>query len=1107
MTDFDEIKDRDPYTFIPADEFFNHFDNDLFDSCIRQPERASFDEADQPKIQINGEARNVFRYGKIFRLHEQLEGEPDEESLLLIEFVRPQVWRIRFNPAAASKCSFKDENSRAIACPSMSELITKLDGFEGLDWRVELISTVPSYYILQSVKAGAEKPEVQLWIQKSPFQITAIRPVKNSRIVEKFSMPSTIDEAIRSQVDLQPIQGVEKAVIWKTKPKPIKYVSRGSATILSVEAPATAHYMGFGEQGGRNLFKSNTYMNYFNFDNMKYQNVYGNGPLDEREPLYHTEPFWMEVASHIGFQSVLATMIDNYSHTCLDVRKTHQRTIRTATRFNEFNCMIVAADRISELLNVYTSIVGKPSLKPRYVLGYHQGCYGYDTKEAVLQCAQNYRDAQFPLDAIHIDVDIQREHKTFTIDDRPGHFPQPKEMFDTLRRQGVKCCTNITPHINSAQDPEYTTLNELLENNYYVEDRRDLAKSDLRPWQDRYHYWDYGRRVVTNPSETRPDYRIPDETDLSVTYNAGKPFRGGVYYGWGNGAPGYYPNLNNHEVREWWGKQFKYLFECGVEFIWQDMTSPCIAPEYGDMKSFPFRLLLDSDTRLDESYEEVAVKRKAIEIWALYSYNLYEATFNGLQNLHLSNELAWRKGRRNFIIGRGSYIGSHKFAGLWTGDNASTWDFLSTSVVQVLGLGLSGNAISGQDVGGFEFIEPDHNWANPELLIRWYGAYSLLPWFRNHYTKKDGKQFQEPYAYDQHYRDNMHHFHDPREAFLFRAVLPVCRYYVRLRYSLMQLLYDAMFENAVTGMPVARSMIITDDQDATLFFENKWFANDQYLVGNDILVAPPLRAEAFFDRHEVYLPYPDEWFPINLYPDEPLGTALNPAIGGGSRIFCKCNISLEDDHIPRITPMYIREGAIIPKIETRMSTPDWYPNGYPGAESEMKAPEANPITFHVYPGKDNTYTMYIDDGISTDSEPLSKIPNLTDEPKPDADKYCEVRIKQVSTYSNPRNENVLYQCPNTDQVTMINTEEKCTRVLTIEAIQNGYDKYKQIVGGEYKVVFWHKESAYSNDIVVGGSLGPISVQHLERIRATVVKFATDVVHVKGGITITLIYDN
>lgn len=52
--------------------------------------------------------------------------------------------------------------------------------------------------------------------------------------------------------------------------------------------------------------------------------------------------------------------------------------------------------------------------------------------------------------------------------------------------------------------------------------------------------------------------------------------------------------------------------------------------------------------------------------------------------------------------------------------------------------------------------------------------------------------------------------------------------------------------------------------------------------------------------------------------------------------------------------------------------------------------------------------MYIDDGISTDSEPLSKIPNLTNDPTPNADKYCEVRIKQVSNrYSHAHNENSL----------------------------------------------------------------------------------------------------
>lgn len=72
----------------------------------------------------------------------------------------------------------------------------------------------------------------------------------------------------------------------------------------------------------------------------------------------------------------------------------------------------------------------------------------------------------------------------------------------------------------------------------------------------------------------------------------------------------------------------------------------------------------------------------------------------------------------------------HRYAGLWTGDNRSTWEFLDISVTQVLALGLSGLSIAGADVGGFGFVESDNDYADPELLIRWYCAYSLLPWFR-----------------------------------------------------------------------------------------------------------------------------------------------------------------------------------------------------------------------------------------------------------------------------------------------------------------------------------------------------------------------------------------
>lgn len=68
-------------------------------------------------------------------------------------------------------------------------------------------------------------------------------------------------------------------------------------------------------------------------------------------------------------------------------------------------------------------MVGRPRLKPRYVLGHHQGCkstsllvsivnlissgYGYLTRSDVETAVNGYRQAQIPLDTMHIDVDFQ----------------------------------------------------------------------------------------------------------------------------------------------------------------------------------------------------------------------------------------------------------------------------------------------------------------------------------------------------------------------------------------------------------------------------------------------------------------------------------------------------------------------------------------------------------------------------------------------------------------------------------------------------------------------------------------------------------------------------
>ncbi|KAH7134411.1 glycosyl hydrolases family 31-domain-containing protein, partial [Dactylonectria macrodidyma] len=1073
MGGYEDIKLRDPYIFIKADDFFQGLDNPNAGD-VKQPATISYKPDDQ--LLADGSKNPACSHGNVFRFN--------DGSLLLIQFMRPRVWRIRFDPNNDKGSDFTDFNTRTIIQDTLSQLITTLDAAEELKWAVELIED-PMYYILQSVTnpdTPQRKVEVQLWVQRDPFQITAVRVLQSQGPAEQVPVQQSLDVSTIDKLSLVTQKGAEAAIIWKTKPRGLQY--RGNATILSIEKSVTADYMGFGEQGGKNLFKKKTYMNYFNFDNMRYQNVYGKGPLDDREPLYHSEPFWVEVDSHPGYRSQTATFIDNYSHICLDVGMKDENSIRMATRFNSFHCIVTAGDSMQELIQLYTSVVGKPRLKPRYVLGYHQGCYGYDNQEMVVEAVDEYRKVNFPIDGMHVDVDMQDDYRTFTIDKRDKHFPDPVNMFKTLREKGIKCSTNITPYINNIDNPNYTTLNEGLQNGYFLEDERDIDPSAPHAHEVRYLEYGTGSTYFQAPSRDKPDYFEKDEYDFAQVYNTKKPFHGGVYYGWGNGHPGHYPRLNNKEVRLWWGKQYQYLFECGLDFVWQDMTSPCIAEQYGDMKSIPFRLLMESDGWSGNPKGEE--KKKAIEIWSLYSYNLHKATFHGLENISkLSPELKWRENRRNFIIGRGSFVGSHRYAGLWTGDNASTWDFLDISVAQVLALGMSGITISGQDVGGFEFIDSERAYANPELIIRWYCAYSLLPWFRNHYTKrrnwvdgprentmrKDGKDFQEPYAYQQHYEQNADKYHG-REATIYRAVLPVCRYYVRLRYSLMQLLYDAMFENIITGLPIARAMVITDDVDRTLF-------SADYMVRNDLLVAPALLPESKRQTRKLYLPYASRWYSMNLRPDEPIGAALSPAVEGGSRIEYNCLISDQDSQLPYITPMYIREGAIIPKIQVRDYIPD----------PSLPAQDPNPITLHVYPGRTGSYSMYLDDGISRESAPSSHVPDfdcdfgqvnhVTGDCKA-ADKYCH-----------------------TSKVVAEGGPVGHVRNVTIKTPWNGYGDLSAIIGTQYTVVFWHDPATTLSSVKVSSSNPNVSSSTNVGYKATIVTLPVADAHTEDGVTIQL----
>jgi len=249
---------------------------------------------------------------------------------------------------------------------------------------------------------------------------------------------------------------------------------------------------------------------------------------------------------------------------------------------------------------------------------------------------------------------------------------------------------------------------------------------------------------------------------------------------------------------------------------------------------------------------------------------------------------------------------------------------LATNISEVLNLGLSGVPISGTDIGGFangSGSVPPNYYLGPnnhvigcvteyQLFTRWMQLGSFLPWYRNHYNGYT-KEFQEPYMYG-----------DP--------VVANCRKYIELRYRLMDVQYSAMWECTRTGMPIARALFLNDPNDPGVYQH----LNDQFFVGKDLLVAPIVTQSWI---RAVYLPAGSQWYSFkdNEAP-------LDAPVDGGTLI--------PDWYAPLdLVPIYVRAGAVIPARQLEQ----WV-----GQLAE------NPLTFNVYPGADNFFDLYEDDGIT-----------------------------------------------------------------------------------------------------------------------------------------------
>ena len=697
------------------------------------------------------------------------------------------------------------------------------------------------------------------------------------------------------------------------------------------KSPEFENYFGFGEKAGSLLNKKYETMTFFNYDNFTYSgsNVIPNGeeagPLNAAEPLYNSIPFMLAIGASQDQQQQSRTyayglFLDNVAQSyfnmgCSDYSDMSGKYYLGAL-YGDLDYYILVGNgestaAIRDVLKQYSTLTGRSAMPPKYALGYHQGCYGYYDAGRLLSVAQEFRVNRIPIDGLHIDVDFQNNYRTFT--SSPNKFPEPKSMFDMLHNLGFKCSTNITGIIsanpldeNGNRDTPYPTRDSFVE---ITPDNRIIPKdSQDQPfiYNTRAGQGEDPNLFIANESYGDNDTSIYPEGFNPYSYPT-------PLYPLGQealGTYGFYCDMGRPDVAKWWGEQYQYLLEIGLDMIWQDMTCPAVVPNYDNDtpdKTLPLNLMMFDP--VTGQYQPNA------KIHNAFAINLIKATYEGLTKLKKSPAIAgkYNENKRNFIIARGGYAGVHRYAGIWTGDSASSWDFLNINIPEVLNIGLSGQPLSGCDIGGFANGSGSrgNGITDYELFTRWMNLGAFLPWFRNHY---DGytKQFQEPYAYGEPVPSN-------------------CRKYIELRYRLIQLYYDLMYENTQNGLPVCRALFINDAHDPKL----TPYLDSQFFVGDDLLVAPVVQEGQLY--RDVYLPEGCLWYVFNDN-TTPLST---PTMGG----------TTQNWYVPLgLVPLYVREGAIIPMREL---------------EQYIGEKEQNPITFNIYPGKDSTYTLYQDDQVST----------------------------------------------------------------------------------------------------------------------------------------------
>lgn len=494
----------------------------------------------------------------------------------------------------------------------------------------------------------------------------------------------------------------------------------------------------------------------------------------------HTETLSSMYGAHnfivVTGENTFGIFVDSPGCVIFDVGFTNLDELVITSESKDIDVYLIKENSVKEIVKEFRKQIGQSYIPPRWAFGFQQCRWGYQSTDEVRNVVYKLQEAEIPFDSIGLDIDYMDQYKNFTVD--PKCYGDLEALSRELGEQGIR----LVPIVDAGTKVEegYDVYDKGIENGYFLKDE------------------------------------------------SGKETAGVVW-------PGrcYFPDFLRPEVRRWFGDHYKYFTDMGIEGFWNDMNEPTIyftdrgLTNVVDVVDEVKKSQLDIPRRRQLLKAVSDMKNNRIDYKAMYhEVNGQSISHDEVHNLYgyymaraASEQLdALLPNHRTLIFSRSSYIGMHRYAGIWQGDNHAWWQHILLNMKMMPSLNMCGLLFAGADVGGF------HEDTSGDLLVRWTQLAVFTPLMRNHSTFSCRRQ--EPYLFEEK---------------------EILRDIIRIRYMLLPYIYSEFVKCALESEMMFRPLAFDYPED-----ERAAEVEDQLMYGDSLMIAPIYNQNS--NGRYVYLP-------------------------------------------------------------------------------------------------------------------------------------------------------------------------------------------------------------------------------------------------------------